>query len=229
MARSPGGGGSQGSDEVDEFQSEKEQIEEIKKWWKENGTFVITGLLLGVLVLGGMRYWKEYRLARAESASLIYEQLMDAVSGGDPTGAAAIATRLKGEYSGTPYAAHAAMALAALHVNDGEPEQAAAELRFALETTDDEQLANVARLRLARVLIFQNKAGEAIEILGAARSAEFAARYHDVRGDAYAELGQVEQARREYQAALDKGASGLVDREFIEMKLNDLVMSEPGA
>ena len=214
---------------MDEFQSEKEQIEEIKKWWKENGNFVVTGLVLGVLVLGGFKYWKEYRLNKAERGSAVYQQLLEAVQGGDASTAADLVARLKGEFASTPYATQGGLSIAALHVRNNEPEQAAAQLRSVLETTRDVDLARVARLRLARVLITQDKAGEALTMLDATDAGEFAAHYHDVRGDAYAELGQADDARREYQAALDQSVAGAIDRQFVEMKLNDLAAPEPEA
>ena len=222
---------------MDEFQSEKEQIEEIKRWWKENGNFVVTGLVLGVLVLGGFKYWKEYRLSKAERGSAVYEQLLEAVGDGDTGTAADLVARLKGEFSSTPYATQGGLSIAALYVRNNEPEQAAAELRSVLETSDDADLARVARLRLARVLIMQDKAGEALTVLDAADAADagdFAAHYHDVRGDAYADLGQSEDARREYQSALDRNSpalrpGGTIDRQFVEMKLNDLAAAEPEA
>ena len=33
---------------MDELLSEKEQVEKLRQWWKENGPFVIGGLVLGV-------------------------------------------------------------------------------------------------------------------------------------------------------------------------------------
>ena len=33
---------------MDETLTEKEQIEEIRAWWKENGAYVIAGLVIGI-------------------------------------------------------------------------------------------------------------------------------------------------------------------------------------
>ena len=54
---------------MDEYSSEKEQIEEIKQWWKDNGTFIITGLVVGFGALGGWKYWQAYKEQRAATAS----------------------------------------------------------------------------------------------------------------------------------------------------------------
>ncbi|MEW8396328.1 MAG: tetratricopeptide repeat protein, partial [Candidatus Thiodiazotropha sp.] len=40
---------------MSEYQTEEEQVEAIKRWWKENGTSVIAGLVIG---LGGIFGWQ---------------------------------------------------------------------------------------------------------------------------------------------------------------------------
>lgn len=214
---------------MDEFQSEKEQIEEIKQWWKENGTFVVTGLLLGVLVLGGWNYWKQYRVRQAEAASATYEQLMQALQANNASGAETYAGKLTDEFSATPYASQARLALARLYVAQDDNAAAAEQLETLLRETSDESLKRIARLRLARVRLTQGQADAAIELLGRGDPGEFAALYHDARGDAHAQRGETGQARSEYQAALDKYQPGLFDRQFVEMKLADLTGADSGA
>ncbi|MBT8143917.1 MAG: tetratricopeptide repeat protein [Gammaproteobacteria bacterium] len=214
---------------MDEFQSEKEQIDELKKWWKENGNFVITGLALGVLVLGGLGYWKNYKITQAESASAIYEQLIQAVSTGNSDAARNFAGQLDQQYHGTPYAAQAGLALARLYVNDNEPAQAANALQSVIDNAADEHVVRIARLRLAKVQLMQDQPDAAIATLAAGDPGEFAPLYHEARGDAYAEKGEPGNAEREYQAALDSATPGLLDRQFVEMKLNALGTAEPDA
>ena len=42
---------------MDIHRTEEEQVEAIKTWWKANGTSVIVGVVLGVAVIFGVRYW----------------------------------------------------------------------------------------------------------------------------------------------------------------------------
>lgn len=214
---------------MDEFQSEKEQIDEIRKWWKDNGNFVITGLVLGVVVLGGLNYWKSYKIRQAENASAIYNQLMEAAAASNLNAATGFAGQLDEQYASTPYAIHGRMAMASLYVSNNEPERAAAELRDVISSTDDEGLEKIARLRLAKVLLMQDKADEALATLAAVEPAEFAPLYHEIRGDAFSARDEPEMARQEYQAALDTAQPGLIDRQFVEMKLNDLLVADPEA
>ena len=207
---------------MDEFQSEKEQIEEVKKWWKDNGSFIVTGLILGLGVLGGWKYWQDYKLNRASAASAHYEELGLAIARGDGNGASDLLARLSDEFKATPYASQGRLAMAKFHVQSNELELAAEQLRAVVDTSKDDNLKLIARLRLARVLMAQEKHDNALDTLSVARTGEFAARFHDVRGDVYAMLGRDAEARAEYQSALDLFEPGLIDRNLVEMKLNDL-------
>lgn len=214
---------------MDEFQSEKEQIDEIKQWWKENGNFVVTGIVLGVVVLGGWNYWQRYRETQAQSASAVYEQLLEAMENGNTSAAEELAGRLAGEYGSTPYAAQARLALARVYVASDDAESAAEQLQAVIDEADDPYLDRVARLRLARVRLMQDDADAALAVLGSGSEGEFTALFHEARGDAHALRGNVAEARRAWQAALDGTGAALVDRQYVEMKLADLADTEPDA
>ncbi|MBT8131063.1 MAG: tetratricopeptide repeat protein [Gammaproteobacteria bacterium] len=212
---------------MDEFQSEKEQIEEIKKWWQANGSFIVTGLILGVGALAGWKYWQHYDEQRASTASAYYDELTQAMARNDQSGATNLQDTLKEKYSATPYASQASLAMAKLYVQGDKPEQAAEELRSVIETAKDEYLAMVARVRLARVLSSLDRVDEALQVLAVADPGNFAARFHDVRGDLYAKKNQVNEAKIEYLSALDLFEPGLLDRQLVEMKLSDLEGAAP--
>ncbi len=216
---------------MDEYSSEKEQVEELKKLWKQHGAFILTGLILGVAVLGGWRYWKEYRLNRAAAASAQYEQLLEAVATNDTNGATSHYATLTGDFSSTPYVAQAGLAMAKVAVDAGRLDEAVTYLRDTIESGKDEYLVFVARLRLARVLLAQDKADEALQAVSVSEPMNFTARYAAVRGDVYSALGRVDEARDAYQLALDNFEPGLFDRQLVEMKLDKLggAAAEPGA
>ena len=47
---------------MDDLLSEKEQLDQIRAWWKEFGGYVIGGLGLGIAVLVGWNYYQDSRL-----------------------------------------------------------------------------------------------------------------------------------------------------------------------
>ena len=207
---------------MDEFQSERQQIDELKRWWSENGRYVITGLVLGVGVLGGLKFWNDHKAQLAIDGGSYFGTLSDAVRANETATVEEMSALLADRYGSTPYADHASLALARFHMENEEPEKAVAELQRLVDESRDEQLVHIARLRLARVLVHLQRAEEALALLTGVDTGGYAARYHEVRGDVHFHRGDVDAARAEYQAALDNFVPGLIDRRFVEMKLHDL-------
>lgn len=205
---------------MDEFMSEKEQLEALRKWWQDNGAFLIAGLVLGIALLAGWRWMESWKQERAERASDTYQALVEAVEeDSDVTAAAALATTLRDEYSATPYAALGELMLARAQVEAGDLDGAAGSLRWVLDNGDDPQLDRVARERLARVEIARGDAQAALELLDVDAGA-FAPIYHELRGDALASLERTQEAHAAYRQALDAVADGVGDRRVLEMKLD---------
>jgi len=207
---------------VDEYLSEKEQIQVIKTWWKENGTFVIAGLVLGIGGLAGWNYWKSYKMTRAEAAGAVYESLVSAVDGRDPGAAAADLETLQSDYGATPYLDQGRLMMARLLVDQGDFQGAAQQLDAVITSTADPELERVARIRLARVLLASGEDGRALEVLDLARAGAFAARFHEVRGDVLASRGEAQAASEEYEQALEDPAEGVIDRQAVRLKMDSL-------
>jgi predicted negative regulator of RcsB-dependent stress response len=203
---------------VDENLSEKEQIEQLAKWWDENKTYVITGLALGASILFGWNYYKNQKLTRAYGAAALHASLTQAVDSGNVDAATAAAQQLAGDFASTPYAQLAPLVTARLHIDNGDLDAAAAQLTAALSAPDE--IAHVARLRLARVRLAQERPADALEVLTGA-SGQYAAMFAEVRGDAHAALGSADEARRAYDEALDSDGTA-IDRNFVQMKADAL-------
>ena len=56
--------------------TEDQQLEELKKWWKENGSSIITGVVLGLAILFGARAWFAWQERTAQQASAVYTVMM---------------------------------------------------------------------------------------------------------------------------------------------------------
>ena len=50
--------------------TEEEQLEEFKRWWREHGRTVIAGVVLGLGTVGGWSWWRNHVTTQAEAASL---------------------------------------------------------------------------------------------------------------------------------------------------------------
>ncbi|MCZ6826043.1 MAG: tetratricopeptide repeat protein [Gammaproteobacteria bacterium] len=216
---------------MDEFLSEDEQVEKLRQWWGENGMFVIAGLVMGIALLVGWNQWKQYRETRANEGSEAYTAMNEALENSTAATALEIGARLISEYQDTPYANLAAFALAKYHVGQSEPELAAGYLSGVLENARDEEIRHIARLRLARLQMEQADNSVALQTLAVHDPGQFAARYHELRGDAHFGLGDHASARDEYMKALGLFDQGVVNSQLLQMKLDSLTeepAQEPG-
>jgi predicted negative regulator of RcsB-dependent stress response len=213
---------------VDELLSEKEQIEAMRDWWRENGRFVIGGIVLGVGILVGWNQWKEYRLTARLEASARYETLANQVSGGMVDAAEANAKELYENYASTSYAALARLAMARLYMDRSRDQDAADTLEALLAIRGGTETQMVGRLRLAKIYLYQEQPQEVVDLLSGFEDTAFAARYDELLGDAHAALGQIPDAAAAYARAMaDDPRAPTVNRSLIQMKIVDLPDDEP--
>jgi predicted negative regulator of RcsB-dependent stress response len=207
---------------VDEYLSEREQIDRVRRWVKENAPWAVAGVLLGVGLLVGWQQYQAWRSGQALQASQKYEQTLQALSRGDRDAANTIARQLKSDYEKTPYADMAELALARFYVEDGKLPEAAKYLEDVMNTSHDEELKLVARLRLARVQRAQGNPDAALATLNGAQPGGFAPAYAEVRGDVLYDKGDRAGALAAYREAAAAQTAGLVDAEIVQLKIDEL-------
>lgn len=210
------------------YGSDDEQVEALRRWWSENGRSVIAGVVIAVVALGGYHQWNSYRAERAEAASNDYLVFLEQIQADDAgEGAVRRGEALIDDYGSTPYGPLTALWLAQHHVGEGQLDAAADALRWAVDEADTEALRQVARVRLARILLAQEKYEEVLALLPAQAGA-FEGEYAELRGDALVGQGQLEAAAGAYRDALAADSLAPQSRQLIELKLNDLgVSAEP--
>ena len=194
--------------------ADAEQLEALKRWWKQYGASLALALVLGVGGWFGWQQWQGARESRAQAASLVYEEMMSAIGtgtveqldGAQLEAVATVAERLVTEYPGTQYERLARLLLARLAVAREDFDAAATELRAVMDDDGDAELGQVARLRLVRVLAAQERYDDALRLAEEEVPEQIAAEFAEARGDIHALRGDREAARSAYQQALDASA-----------------------
>jgi predicted negative regulator of RcsB-dependent stress response len=212
---------------VDEYLSEKEQWERLVAGVRDNALWIVAGLAVGALAVGGWRWWQARTDQQALDAATRYDQILGAFDHGDQTHALTLIDELSRDHPRSPYVDQSNLAAARVFVETAELDRAALRLRTVMEHSRDHELAQIARLRLARVQISQGKADEALTTLGSGSEGAFAARFHEVRGDAYFAKGNNATALNEYRAARAAGAGASAENDVLNLKINDLSASMP--
>lgn len=199
-----------------DFKTDEEKAEDIKKWWKENGTSVIAGVALAIAGLFGWEYWQSNKIQNAEAASADY---LIASREADKTIAQQQLANLQDNYSSTPYAAMAALQSAKLYAEEGKDQETATALQWVIDNSSEAEYQEVARLRLARVHIVMKKYDEALALTQYDYGDGFESLLDELRGDIFAAQSKVDDARKAYERAIltDGGAN-----ELIQMKLDNL-------
>ena len=211
--------------------SEEEQLEVLKRWWKDYGKTVVIAVLVAVVGYFGFTTWQDQKRQKAENASATYEQLLKlvnvepgkAISDADKATVTHLADQLKDANSKSMYAHSAAFFLAKLAVEDNKLDAAVSELKWVLSAKPDAATEQLARLRLARVLTAQKAYDEALAQLTPEPAAAFVADYAEARGDIFKLQGDLNAARTSFEKALTSIDPQQQERYMLlQMKVDDL-------
>lgn len=202
---------------------EQEQIAALKAWWKQNGRLVIAAVVAAALTVSGIVGWRTYQRTQAAEASAVYSELQKAAGTRELKKVRDLAGTIVESYPRTAYAPLAALVSAKAHFESGDLKTARAQLEWVIDHAREPELASIARLRLANVLIDEKSYDAALKALAAEPAAGFESRYAEARGDVYLLQGKPAEARSAYRAALEKltprdGAG----RELLQLKLDTL-------
>jgi predicted negative regulator of RcsB-dependent stress response len=207
------------------YQTDDEQVEAIKKWWKENGRSVIGGIVLGFAIIGGWQGWQGYQQHEGENASLVFDNMRQAVLTKNYDKALEDGKRLIGEYGGSAYASLAALELAKLAYQRGEKSVARDHLEWVTDSAPDPALREIARLRLGSLLLDMQEWSTLEALLAQPVDQAFVGEFAVLRGDMAAARGDAAAARAAYNEAM---ISGVENTQLLRMKMVD-VGGQPAA
>lgn len=199
---------------------EHEQGELVQKWLRQNGSSLILGIALGLGLVFAFKWWQGKGVRHQEEAATQYQLFSEAVSAKDAAKAATFAKLLGDKYADTSYAGLATLRQAAFLHDSGKTAEAVKLLQAAPAEAADE-FDDLRRIRLARLLLIQDKPAEARKALAAATQPAFAGVAEELRGDIAVAEGDRELARKSYQKALTSLDQAAPTRRLVELKLID--------
>lgn len=202
---------------------EQEQLAQLKGWWKDNGTSVLVVLAAVAIALAGWLGWRNWQAGQAQQAAALYDSLQKALQSNDAKSVRDAGGSLVEGFPRTLYASMGALASARFHIERGDLKSARAQLQWVVERSSSDELRDLARLRLAGVLLDEKAHDEALAQLEAKHAPAMAAQYAALKGDVLVAKGKAAEAKAAYRLALEKSdeRSGAF-RASVQLRLDAL-------
>jgi len=201
---------------------EQEQLDELKHFWKQYGN-AITWLL--VVVMGSYAGWNGYQYWQTQQstkAAALFDEVERFASVGDVAKLERSWNDMKERFPGTTYAAQSALLAGRAFQQAEKPEVALSALKWASESSSNEAIAQLARLRLANLQIHQKAYDDASKTLSKSFTASYAGLAADVQGDLLMAQNKSQEAAKSYVDSWTKLESNNEYRRLVAAKLNAL-------
>lgn len=194
------------------LKTDEEKAEEIKRWWKDNGTSVLAGVAIAVAGTFGWQQWQSHQANQSKEASALFSQ----ITNGTTIDIAGTIKTLESDYSATPYAAFASMEKAKTEKDN----KIAIEALRAAADSKQVNVSRIAKLRLTRALIVEGQLDKAASLLKEKLPSAYTSLVEELKGDLHLAKKEIDQARQSYDRAILSAGRDSVD--FLKMKRNNL-------
>lgn len=214
---------------MSEYMNDDDRVQVLRKWWEDNGTFLVVALVLVIGGVIGWRWYVDYTQTRDEAASATYQRYLEARQGDAKAEAtAALLATLDKDYRTTGYRIFTLFYRAHDAAEANDLAKATEYLNTAVQDAKDDRLRDIARLRLARLQVQDGKADAALETLRKVSGSGFRAYVAELKGDILLGQNKPDEAREAYQAAAaatDKSEP----QPVLDMKIVDLAKPNASA
>jgi predicted negative regulator of RcsB-dependent stress response len=206
------------------YHDEQESIESLKAWWAQWGNATTWIVLVALVAAAGWNGWHFWQRHQAAEAAVLYDQVQQvSAGGGDKATVTRIATDMEDKFGGTAYAQLTALTAAKALYMAGDVAGAKAQLQWAVDHAQDDEFKQIAKLRLASLLLEEKAYDAGLALLAQPQSDAFKGVVADGRGDLLAAQGKRDEARAAYRLALDSlSKSDTSARQLIQFKLDAL-------
>lgn len=205
-----------------EFINDQDRAEAVKKWISKYAGTIIVGVILGLIAMYGIQYWQTNQLQDKEEASMAFQQLIAMPSDQDEKAYADAAKNIITNYPKTPYASLASLLLAKNYVDYRQYDNAVSQLQWVLQHGANDQLKQIAALRVSRIYLFQKQYDKANAVLDKTYSPSYKVMIIEQQGDIALTQGNIPKARDLYKKALAANPDSNVLRPLLTVKLHIL-------
>ncbi|GAC37485.1 YfgM family protein [Paraglaciecola psychrophila] len=207
---------------MEQYETEEQQVEAIKRFWKENGLSLVIGALLGLGGLLGWRYYNDSQIEAKEQASFAFEKASEELIKGE-AGFGQAKTFIE-SHSDTGYAILMAFEMTQQAIERKDLDEAVKQLEFVVSNAKLSAVQSIAQLRLARIQIEQGEFELALASANKVSDKAFIAQSQEIKGDVYLAQQLFDKARAAYSAALETNERDQV----LKMKLDNLAVAANG-
>jgi len=200
---------------MERYETEEQQVEAIKGFWKENGTAILVGIGIGLAGLFGWQQYNDMIIQGKEAQSMAFQSVLEGI---DSENGLTEAEAFSKENGDSGYAVLTSLISAQKAVEKNDLEGAKVHLAMAATNSPSEAIADLAKIRLARVESQLGDTTAALATLNTVVNASYADQVQEVKGDIYVATKQFDKAKAAYDAVLAEQPQNRV----VEMKLSNL-------
>ena len=206
------------------YETEEQQVEALRKWFKKRGKLILTSASLIVLLISGAQYTRHHMKVTREAASNVYQAMIVAIEKQDKVTAQAKANHLSHEYESSIYGSIAKLYLAKVAVEDQKWDDAQSQLEWVMQHAKSPEFQEVARLRLAKLLFTQKKSEEALKLLDETHKKNdyYLSLLQELKADILSSQNKRAQAHALYKLAQEAILKKELYNPLLKMKLEEL-------
>jgi predicted negative regulator of RcsB-dependent stress response len=207
------------NDKIDIELAEDEDLARAKAWWKENGSSIIGGIVIGTILVFGYNFWQSYQQEHAREVAQLYVEYSRA---GEDSGT--LDSLLEADDS-VAYSQLARLKAAKVATDAGEFETAEQLFISVLDSKTDSGILAITSLRLAMIYLANDKPDEALASLEKYSNSNLPlmqARVEELKGDIYMQRGDIEKARSHFETSVGLLTELRQPLQLIQLKLDNL-------
>src|SRR5215207_3396422 len=132
---------------------EQDQLDDLRAWWQRWGNTVTAVVVAACIAAAGVQGWRWWTAKQSEEASALFTGLSQALRAQDLPKAKDATAQLEDKYARSAYSPRAALVLAKMLFDGGDTAGARTQLQWVIDKSDETDLKEIARYRLAQLLV----------------------------------------------------------------------------